>query len=116
MRLLTAMAALLLLTACASQPAATAQVPASRSKTFSVTIRGADLHPSSHVEKVSVGDMINVRVLSDRDDELHVHPTMVAERITAGTVTTVRFRADAGATYYVEAHNSRTLLLEIVAS
>ena len=116
MLLLTAVAAALLLTACASQPAATAQAPASRSKTFFVTIRGADVHPSSHVEHVSVGDMIKVRVLSDRDDELHVHPTMVAERITAGTVTTVRFRIDSRATYYVEAHNSRTLLLQLAAS
>ena len=116
MRLVAALAAVLLLTACASQPAATAGVPAARSKTFFVTIRGADVRPSSHVEEVSVGDMIKIRVLSDRDDELHVHPTMVAERITAGTVTTVRFRVDSRATYYVEAHNSRTSLLQLVAS
>lgn len=116
MRLVASLAAVLLVAACASRPAATAEVPAGRSKTFFVTIRGADVHPSSHVEKVSVGDMIKVRVRSDRDDELHVHPTMVAERITAGTVTTVRFRVDGHASYYVEAHNSRMLLLQLVAS
>ena len=115
MRLLTALLVVSLLTGCAGQAAGGADAPV-RTKTFLVQIRGAEVHPPSHVEKVSVGDMIKVRVLSDRDDELHVHPTMVAERITAGTVTTVRFRIDSRATYYVEAHNSRTLLLQLAAS
>ena len=115
MRLLSAVAAVLLLTACASQPADRAGAE-TRSKVFSVRIRGADAQPPSHVEKVAVGDTIKVRVLSDRDDEIHVHPTMVVERIAAGTMTTIRFRADSRGTYYVEAHNSRMLLLQLVAS
>ena len=81
-----------------------------------VTIRGAGVHPPSHVERVSVGDVITIRVRSDRDDELHVHPTMVAKPITAGTLTTVRFRIDGRGRYYVEAHDSRTLLLQLLAS
>lgn len=68
------------------------------------------------VFEVDLGDTVNVWVLADVDDEMHVHGYDITHELEAGEPFNLRFSADVPGIFEVEVHTGHTLLFELQVS
>lgn len=60
-----------------------------------------------------LGDTVLITILSSIDDELHVHGYDIFFDVTAGSVTTLTFKASIPGIFEAELEDSHTLLFEV---
>lgn len=68
------------------------------------------------VFEVDVGDTVDIWVLSDVDDEMHVHGYDLIYELKAGEPFNLKFPADIPGIFEVEVHTGHTLLFELRVS
>jgi len=82
-----------------------------------VTIADGHVHPSGETVEADVGQEIEVRVDSDAADVLHVHSSPEHEYTIKPTEDQVfRFAIDNPGQVEIEAHETETLVAEVVVS
>jgi hypothetical protein len=67
----------------------------------------------SRVEQVPVGSDVVLRLLSESDEEYHLHGYDLEKRVAAGVEAVFRFTAEATGRFDVESHTSEQILLVI---
>lgn len=60
--------------------------------------------------KVNSGDVVQLTITSDVDDQVHVHGPNVEADLPAGEATDVEFRTGAAGSYEIELHGSGALV------
>jgi plastocyanin len=65
---------------------------------------------------VAVGDTVDIWVLSDVDDEMHVHGYELVHQLEAGVPFHLSFLADVPGIFEVEVHTGHTLLFKVEVS
>lgn len=65
------------------------------------------------VFEVELGDTLDIRVLSDVDEELHVHGYDLNYQLEAGVPQQITFVADVPGIFEVESHSNHTLMFEL---
>ncbi|MFE3327018.1 hypothetical protein [Streptomyces sp. NPDC059176] len=60
------------------------------------------------------GDVLDIRITSDTDDELHVHGVNRTAAVKAGSTTTLRVALDRSGLFEVEMHRSGLVLTQLV--
>ena len=66
--------------------------------------------------EVTLGDLVEIRVESDTEDEIHLHGYDVLIDVVAGEVSTLQFAANIPGTFEVELEDSGVFLVEFVVS
>jgi plastocyanin len=79
------------------------------------TIRIRDARPVGGIAtiRVSKGDTVRFRVVSDTADEIHVHGYDLHKHVAAGGSVTFAFRADSDGEYEVELENHKQQIAEL---
>lgn len=68
------------------------------------------------VLEVELGETVDIWVLSDVDDEMHVHGYDIIHELEAGEPFNLSFSADVPGIFEVEVHTGHTLLFELQVS
>jgi hypothetical protein len=76
---------------------------------------GVDDAPTlgSRVEQVPVGSDVVLRLLSDGDEDYHLHGYDLEKQVAAGVEAVIRFTADEPGRFEVESHTTEQVLLVI---
>lgn len=79
-------------------------------------VRDGALEAGSRLVRARAGDRVTLRVLSDQDDELHVHGYDLTRQLQAGQAGELSWMADRAGRFEVELHDSHQTLttLEIM--
>ncbi len=80
--------------------------PQVASKTFALEIRNGDLVVGESVIKVDQGGDVNIKVVSDVKDELHIHGYDKELILQANIPASVTFKADIAGRFEIELHSS----------
>lgn len=78
-----------------------------------VTISNGKVSPKPSVHQVHLGDRVQLKVTSDKPDEVHLHGYDKEIEIEAGTPGTIDFTADLPGIFEVETHKSGLQLLQL---
>lgn len=81
-------------------------VPMPVAMTVEWTIRGGKRVDGPALVVLKAGDEVELRVTSDRDDELHLHGYDLSMPLRAGQTATLRFRAEHSGRFDCELHHS----------
>jgi hypothetical protein len=81
-----------------------------------VTTTGGRVVPRPSVHKVAKGRTVRIIVISDVNDELHVHGYDLPAELTAGRPAVVEFTADQAGRFEVETHESGLQLFQLQVS
>ena len=81
-----------------------------------VTFQGGEVLVENSRVEASVGDIVEIRITSDVDEEVHVHGYDIMADVTAGAATEMRFEADVPGIWEVELEHAGTPLFELVVS
>jgi hypothetical protein len=65
----------------------------------------------SRVEQVPVGSDVVLRLLSEGDEDYHVHGYDLEKRVAAGVEAVIRFTADQPGRFEIESHTTEQVLL-----
>jgi hypothetical protein len=65
----------------------------------------------SRVEQVPVGSDVVLRLLSESDEEYHLHGYDLSKRVAAGVEAVIRFTADQPGRFEVESHTTEQVLV-----
>ena len=84
--------------------------------TVDVTVANGKVNPSGATIKVKAGQTVLVKVISDADDELHIHCYDKELELTPGKAASVKFTANMKGTFEVETHKSGKLVVKLVVS
>ncbi|MER7243918.1 cupredoxin domain-containing protein [Kribbella sp. NPDC000426] len=84
--------------------------------TIDVTVANGKVNPSGATIKVKAGQTVLVKVISDADDELHIHGYDKELELTPGKPASVTFTANMKGTFEVETHKSGKLVAKLVVS
>ncbi|MFH8883019.1 hypothetical protein [Streptomyces californicus] len=79
-----------------------------------ITVSGGRVSPAPGRTEVEKGGTVQLRVRSDRADELHVHGYDKKAQLLAGRTVTLTFTADRNGLFEVETHGSGLLLTQLV--
>lgn len=100
------------------EPAATTTVPASTTTTLAAVdveiIAGEVSGPGTF--QFDLGDTVSITVVSDVDDEIHVHGYDLFFDAVAGTPVTIEFVADVPGVFEVEVHTGHSHIFDIEVS
>jgi hypothetical protein len=105
-------------TSTVDQTAATTSIPATTSTTqreIDVELVGGEIVGPESFE-VPLGEMVDIWILSDVDDEVHVHGYDLRFEISAGDPFNLSFDADVPGIFEVEVHTNSAPLFEIEVS
>ncbi|MEV6236083.1 hypothetical protein [Lentzea sp. NPDC051838] len=83
---------------------------------FDVTVQGGSVVPASSVRPVQLGKPVRITIVSDEDDEVHVHGYDKKATLKAGQQATLEFTADQPGVFEVELHHQDLLLLQLQVS
>jgi hypothetical protein len=107
-------AAVLLVSGCASSSGGSASGNGTGTvKTIKVAVKGGQVTPSAHREKVPQGDTVRLVVTTDTADEVHVHGYDLKKDVAAGTAGTLEFVADRSGVFEVELEAASLQLLQL---
>jgi cupredoxin-like protein len=84
--------------------------------TIDVTVANGKVNPSGATIKVKAGQTVLVKVISDADDELHIHGYDKELELSPGKPASVKFTANMKGTFEVETHKSGKLVAKLVVS
>ena len=84
--------------------AVTLRPVAAEPRVIELAIRGGTLASDQRVIRVSQGDAVTLRWMSDRALTLHLHGYDLEQRITPGTPATMSFVARATGRFAIEVH------------
>jgi hypothetical protein len=90
----------------------TTSAPATTTSDIDVEIVGGEVAGPDSFE-FDLGDRVDIRILSDSDDEIHVHGYDLTFDLDAGVPLDLSFDADVPGLFEVEIHTGHTLLFEI---
>lgn len=117
---LAALGAALTLTACGSAEDSTPVAPTARPSAQELTAAPADpsefiIHNGERVSgpadiDVRVGDTVKFTIISDVDDELHIHGYDKTFPLKSGEFTTVELKADIPGKFEAELHETGSLV------
>jgi hypothetical protein len=86
-------------------PPVPAASTAAEPRTFDLQIRGGRMAGGPSTLTVGQGELIVLHVISDREDELHVHGYDLALKLRANTAGSLAFQADRSGRFDVELHH-----------
>ena len=120
-RVLSMALALLMIAAvgCASSDSEPAPQPDEESSTPSgvliieATIRGGEVSTADERVEITLGETVRLVILSDSDDELHVHGYDLKRPLIAGKELTLEFVADIPGVFEVELEDTGLNLFEL---
>jgi len=80
-----------------------------------VEVRARDLKPVGGVKKIKVtkGDTVRIAVISDTDEEAHLHGYDLSREIGPGKVGRYRFKADIDGIFELELENAGVQIAEL---
>jgi plastocyanin len=84
--------------------------------TVDVTVANGKVNPSGATIKVKAGQTVLFKVISDADDELHIHGYDKELELSPGKPASVKFTANMKGTFEVETHKSGKLVAKLVVS
>ena len=91
----------------ASSPSNTADPSGEQADvTIDVTVANGKVNPSGATIKVKAGQTVLVKVISDADDELHIHGYDVEREVEPGQEAKLHFKADLTGRFEIEDHES----------
>jgi hypothetical protein len=90
----------------------TTSAPATTTPDVDVEVIGGEVTGPDTFE-VDLGDRVDISILSDSDDEIHVHGYDITFDLAAGVPLNLSFDADVPGSFEVELHTGQTLLFEI---
>ncbi|MEV7280279.1 hypothetical protein [Streptomyces sp. NPDC093111] len=99
-------------TASAATPTPPPATPAGR--TLTVTVSGDSVQPPPSRVELKKGELLTLRVTSDRTDTLHVHGYDRELPLPAGKPATLTFTVDRTGLFEVETHESGLVLTQLV--
>ncbi|MFI1190838.1 hypothetical protein [Streptomyces californicus] len=79
-----------------------------------ITLSRGKVSPAPGRTEIKKGGTVQLRVRSDRDDELHVHGYDKKAQLLAGRTVTLTFTADRNGLFEVETHGAGLLLTQLV--
>jgi hypothetical protein len=85
-------------------------------KTIVMIVKGKTVSPKTGTFKVKKGEPILLVVITDTDNELHIHGAGIEKVTSAGKPTQVPLTFDEVGSYEVELHDPELLLTKIVVS
>lgn len=108
-------AAVLLVSGCASGSSADSSAGSGNGKvqTITVAVKGGKVVPPTHREKVPQGDTVRLVVTTDSADEVHVHGYDLKKDVAAGKTGTIEFVADQSGLFEVELEAAGLQLLQL---
>ena len=120
-RVLSVALALLMIAAvgCASSDSELAPQPDEEPSTqpgvliIEATIRGGEVSTADERVEIALGETVRLVILSDSDDELHVHGYDLKRPLTAGEELTLEFVADIPGVFEVELEDTGLNLFEL---
>lgn len=100
------------------EPALTTTIPATTSTTVPVVdVEIADGEVIGAGEfRFDLGETVSITVVSDVDDEIHVHGYDLFYDVEAGVPATIEFLADVPGVFEVEVHTGHTHIFDIEVS
>jgi len=80
-----------------------------------VEVRARDLEPVGGVKKIKVkkGDTVRIAVISDQDEEAHLHGYDISREIGPGKVGRYRFKADIDGIFELELEHAGVQIAEL---
>ena len=90
----------------ASSAVATSPTPSIKTHDIEMVIEHGAKRSGPDVIQVSVGDEVNLKLLSDHADELHVHGYDLHADLEAGVPTVLKFKAERSGRFTMELHHS----------
>ncbi|RZU15757.1 cupredoxin-like protein [Kribbella rubisoli] len=84
--------------------------------TIDVTVANGKVNPSGATIKAKAGQTVLVKVISDADEELHIHGYDKELELTPGKPASVKFTANMKGTFEIETHKSGKLVAKLVVS
>jgi plastocyanin len=84
--------------------------------TVDITVANGKVNPSGATIKVKAGQTVLFKVISDADDELHIHGYDKELELSPGKPASVEFTANMKGTFEVETHKSGKLVAKLVVS
>jgi len=80
-----------------------------------VEVRARDLKPVGGIKKIKVkkGDTVRIAVISDQDEEAHLHGYDLSRDIGPGKVGRYRFKADIDGIFELELENAGVQIAEL---
>jgi Cupredoxin-like domain len=110
---------LVLLSACASgssggSASSTSRATGGTTVTVDVHIANGKITPVPGAVEAKKGDHIDLKVTSDKADEVHVHGYDIEKPLVPGQTTEIRFDATQQGRFEVETHESGKTLLQLL--
>jgi hypothetical protein len=84
--------------------------------TLNVTVANGKVNPSGATIKAKAGQTLLVTVVSDADEELHIHGYDKELELAPGKAQSVKFTLNMKGTFEVETHKSGKLVAKLVVS
>ena len=81
-----------------------------------MTVAGGEVVDGVQRVRVPIGEEVTIRVVSDADDEVHVHGYDIEQPVTAGQPADITFTADLGGVWEVELHDLDVAIVELEVS
>ncbi|GAA3515923.1 hypothetical protein GCM10022234_08810 [Aeromicrobium panaciterrae] len=99
-----------------TESSASASSEATQGVTIDITVAGGKVTPLGKKVDVKVGEPVTLHVVSDADEEVHVHSDPEHEyEISAGDDKTFTFTIETPGQVAVEAHHLDVTIVELVA-